>query len=209
MAASVSAEQLTFGTIDPETGKLHLSWEDAYGISYDLGQRVIDHCVKTGEAFDKLLTVPRGGLFPTNVVSREINCSGVNILQASLGSYEDGSTERNTGFEYGQMPREEDVADKDILIVEEVCDTGHTLVELHRILGEMGAKSLRSAVLHYKPGQTETGFVPDLAVNTTDRWIVYPWEENELNGKNSGVSVMRKQLLVPNQAIHIERAHAA
>jgi hypothetical protein len=55
MAASVSAEQLTFGTIDPETGKLHLDWGDALGISYELGQRIIKHCAETGKLLIKSL----------------------------------------------------------------------------------------------------------------------------------------------------------
>jgi hypoxanthine phosphoribosyltransferase len=208
MATSVNAEDISFGAIDPETGKLHLSWEDAYGISYELGHKVIAHCLKTDEAFDKLLTIPRGGLYPTNVVSREIDCSGVDILQASIGSYENGATKRSNGFKFGQMPSEEDVAGKDILIMEEVCDTGHTLTELYKILGDMGVGSLRTGVLHYKPGQTETGFTPDLYVDRTDRWIVYPWEENEQNGKKSNTTVMRKKIWTPDEQIEIERTAA-
>jgi hypoxanthine phosphoribosyltransferase len=209
MAASVSAEQLTFGTIDPETGKLHLDWDDALGISYELGQRIIKHCAETGEAFDKILAVPRGSYYPTNIIARLVGAKGTDILQASLGSYDDGEEVRNDDFEYGQMPTEADISGNNILVIEEVCDTANTLTELDRQLREMGMVLGRYATLHFKPAKNETGFLPDLWVDTTDRWIVYPWEPLEEEGNEQKVQVMRKKLLVPNQAVHIEQAHAA
>jgi hypothetical protein len=67
----------------------------------------------------------------------------------------------------------------------------------------------RYATLHFKPAKNETGFLPDLWVDTTDRWIVYPWEPLEEEGNEQKVQVMRKKLLVPDQAVLIEQAHAA
>ena len=42
---------------------------------------------------------------------------------------------------------EQDIRDKDILVVEDIVDTGLTLVSLHKYLEERGAKSVRTCAL--------------------------------------------------------------
>src|SRR3546814_9318080 len=62
------------------------------------------------------------------------------------------------------------------LPIYEICDTGQTLKFLHDHLEQLGAKLVQTGVLHYKPGQSQTGFQPDWSIVTTDKWVVYPWE---------------------------------
>jgi hypoxanthine phosphoribosyltransferase len=77
------------------------------------------------------------------------------------------------------MPSDKDVQGKRLLIIDEVCDTGYTLAFLAKRLQEQGAALVRSGVLHYKQSLTRSGFEPDWAVATTDKWILYPWEADE------------------------------
>lgn len=192
MAVAVDAlDKITFGVVNPKTQKLELSWDDAVQLCLELARQIIERCQETGEVFDKVLTIPRGGLFPTNIIVREIGCRGIDILQACLSSYDVGATKRNTKFKFGQLPGKELVESKNVLIIDEVCESGFTLTELYRILKDMDVGLLRCAVLHYKPGKSQTGFVPDFYVDTTNRWIEYPWEVNEQNGNNLQMPVMR------------------
>jgi hypoxanthine phosphoribosyltransferase len=108
-----------------------------------------------------LLVVPRGGYYPANIVSRELNFGAVDILHASMSSYELAGASKRQEFRYGQMPSEAEIKGHNVLIIEEVCDTGHTLNELVIFLHELGAKTVRTAALCYKPARSETGFVPD------------------------------------------------
>lgn len=170
-----------------QSERLHLSWDDVYGMTLELAQTIEAHCVQTGEQFDRMLVVPRGSYYPANIVSRELNFGAVDIIHACLSTYDDGETERRGDFRYGQMPTPEEVKGKNLLIIEEVCDSGNTLHHLKGLLEFAGAGLIRTGVLHYKPSRNETPFEPDWFVEETDQWIVYPWEEHERRGKLSVV----------------------
>lgn len=164
------------------------TWETVYEQSIKLAQLIEAHCQKTGEQFDKLLVVPRGAYYPANILSRELNFGATDILHAGLSSYAlIGASKRSQKFLYGQMPSVSDIKGKHILIVEEVCDTGHTLAHLVEYLQGSGAALVRCGTLCYKPTRSETGFVPDWYVTKTDKWVVFPWEVNEENGQHSRV----------------------
>jgi hypothetical protein len=164
---------------------LRESWDSVYEKSVALAQTIEKHCRETGEAFDAMIVVPRGSYYPANIISRELGFGAPQLLHACIGTYAKGSTQRTGVFELGQMPTDDQVRGKDLLIIEEVCDKGHTLKFLCERLKEQGAKSVRTGVLHYKPGQSETGFKPDWYMGETDEWIVYPWEPNEEHGFSS------------------------
>lgn len=153
---------------------LRESWDSAFEKTVKLSKMIQD----SGQKFDKIVVIPRGSYYPVNIIGRELGFKSVDYLHASIGSYEDGETQAGE-FKLGQMPTDEEVRGKRLLIIDEVCDKGRTLDFLTRHLKEQGAKDVRTAVLHNKPNQSETGFVPDWYVEETDQWIVYPWELHE------------------------------
>ncbi len=70
-----------------------------------------------------------------------------------------------------------------ILIVDDICDEGHTLhdimEQLNKYDGPAGTKEIRTAVLQHNLGATL--FSPDYCgeeINKVEKpeWIVYPWE---------------------------------
>lgn len=66
-----------------------------------------------------------------------------------------------------------DVTGRDVLLVDDICDTGRTLSALSRAVMDKGAKSLRTAVLLWKPDRSATPMVPDLyAFNIPDVFVV-------------------------------------
>jgi hypoxanthine phosphoribosyltransferase len=54
-----------------------------------------------------------------------------------------------------------EIKDRDVLIVDDIFDTGHTLGALVERFHELGARSVRSAVLLRKQGRAEVDFLPD------------------------------------------------
>jgi hypoxanthine phosphoribosyltransferase len=54
-----------------------------------------------------------------------------------------------------------EVKGRDVLVVDDIFDTGHTLVEVLSFLQELGAKSIRTAVLVLKRGQQRVELRPD------------------------------------------------
>jgi hypoxanthine phosphoribosyltransferase len=54
-----------------------------------------------------------------------------------------------------------DITQRDVLLVDDIFDTGHTLVEVMKTMRGYGPKSLRSAVLLRKSGRQEVDYAPD------------------------------------------------
>ena len=66
-----------------------------------------------------------------------------------LASYEGTSS---TGDVKQVLGLTQSVKDRNVVVVEDIVDTGGTITELYNILHENGAKSIRIATLMYKPG---------------------------------------------------------
>jgi hypoxanthine phosphoribosyltransferase len=54
-----------------------------------------------------------------------------------------------------------DVAGRDVLVIDDIFDTGHTLVEVLALLDRLGAKSIRTAVMVLKRGKQQVELRPD------------------------------------------------
>jgi len=71
-----------------------------------------------------------------------------------------------------------------LLIVDDVLDTGHTLVAVidelkRRARGNM-PEDVRVAVPWYKPERNQTDLVPDYCIHETPAWLVFPHELDAL-----------------------------
>lgn len=66
-----------------------------------------------------------------------------------------------------------DITDRDVLLVDDIFDTGHTMVRVMEKMQEYNPKSLRSAVLLRKEGRQEVQAEPDfVAFNIPDEFVV-------------------------------------
>jgi hypoxanthine phosphoribosyltransferase len=92
----------------------------------------------------------------------------VGVLQAS--SYK-GSTSRGAlTINAELMP---DVARRDVLLIDDIFDTGHTLAQVVELVRGMGPASLRSGVLLQKAGRQEVEYRPDfVAFEIPDEFVV-------------------------------------
>jgi hypoxanthine phosphoribosyltransferase len=54
-----------------------------------------------------------------------------------------------------------EVAGRDVLVVDDIFDTGHTLLEVLSFLDELGPRSIRTAVLVLKQGKQQVSLRPD------------------------------------------------
>jgi hypoxanthine phosphoribosyltransferase len=72
-----------------------------------------------------------------------------------------------------QLPADFPVRDADVLVVEDIYDTGQTLAALLRHLDALGAARVRLAVLLEKPARREVDLEIDyLGFRVPDRWVV-------------------------------------
>ena len=66
-----------------------------------------------------------------------------------------------------------DIRDRDVLLVDDIFDTGHTLVGLVSQIRPLGPRSVRSAVLLRKLGRQQVDFSPDhVAFEIPDEFVV-------------------------------------
>ena len=66
-----------------------------------------------------------------------------------------------------------DVAGRDVLVVDDIFDTGHTLVEVVAKLKELAPTSVKTAVLLRKQGRQEVDFDPEfVAFEIPDEFVV-------------------------------------
>ena len=79
----------------------------------------------------------------------------VGVIQAR--SYQ--GTERGALSVNADMLPE--VAGRDVLVIDDIFDTGHTLIEVLSFLDELRPRSLRTAVLVLKQGKQQVAFRPD------------------------------------------------
>ena len=77
--------------------------------------------------------------------SIDLECT---VSFVKLASYEGTDS---TGEVNELIGLNEDIEGKDIILVEDIVDTGNTLVKLHEILSKKNPKSIKIATLLYKP----------------------------------------------------------
>jgi hypoxanthine phosphoribosyltransferase len=93
----------------------------------------------------------------------------VGVLQAS--SYRGATTTRGELVINSELML--DISDRDVLLVDDIFDTGHTLVQVLEKMREFGPTSIRSAVLLRKQGRQEVEYQPDfVAFDIPDEFVV-------------------------------------
>lgn len=93
----------------------------------------------------------------------------VGVLQAS--SYRGATTTRGDLVINSELML--DISGRDVLLVDDIFDTGHTLVRTLEKMRDFGPTSLRSAVLLRKNGRQEVEYLPDfVAFDIPDEFVV-------------------------------------
>ncbi|MGY5860192.1 MAG: phosphoribosyltransferase [Candidatus Thorarchaeota archaeon] len=147
---------------------LIISWSDVYNLTLRLSEKIYE----SGFRPDIIVGIARGGWIPARILS--------DVLYAD--------TLQNIRIEYytdvgvkGREPRitqplSGSLEGKNILLVDEVADTGDSLHTAIEHVEKLGIEEQRSAVLHLKPTSRVT---PDYYMVKTSSWTVYPWENRE------------------------------
>jgi len=145
---------------------LRMSWDATIEYCEELAER-------TGRYKpDMIIGISRGGLVPARILSDILGIKKVGII---------GITFYRKAGETNESPEivQElcmDIKGKKILLVDDIADTGKSLVVAKDYLESKEAGEIKVATIHYKPNSI---FKPDYYVGTTTAWVVYPWECKE------------------------------
>ncbi len=152
------------------------SWDQLDDLTLEVARQVKN----SGLHFDLVIALAKGA-WP---MSRSfVDYSSIQEL-ASLGiKFYKGINKRLEKPEiYQQVPTT--LKGKNILIFDDVADSGESLSFTKSYLQENGAATIRTATLLIKPWST---LLPDFYGASTDAWIIFPFEKREmidLLGKN-------------------------
>ena len=168
-----------------------LSWKRALKMILELSEKIVSDNFNP----DIIIAILRGGMIPARALSDVLNIDALGTLGLSF---------YKTIAETKDKPKvtqevNVDISGKRILIVDDVADTGETLIEAVNYLRRKGAKEIKVATLHIKPWSK---FVPDFVIEKTDKWIVYPWEYFEFLKDME----IKKEKLSRDEQINAEKA---
>jgi hypoxanthine phosphoribosyltransferase len=147
-----------------------ISWERATALSRQLAGMIKASHFRP----EFVVAIGRGGFVPARVV-----CDSLLITNLTSIRIEHWGTAA-TRYERAQIrfPLSIDIEGCDLLVIDDVTDTGETLGVAMEYLSKKNAGSIRSGVLQHK---SSSSFVPDYypELITEWRWIVYPWALHE------------------------------
>jgi len=145
-----------------------VDWDELYNLCLEL----VDRILASGRKFHKIIGISRGGLVPVRIISDELDNPDITIVKVEY--YTDI-------YKMKPEPRVERFPDVDLnglnlLIVDDVADSGRSLECVSRLLKEKGARTISIATVFYKPWSS---VVPDFFVRATKKWVVFPHENRE------------------------------
>jgi hypothetical protein len=143
-------------------------WDEIYAMLLDLASRI----KQSGFRPDLIVGVSRGGWVPGRILSDMLaNAHTANVkIEFYVGI---GKTTRQPIV---TQPISEEIYQKRVLVVDDVADTGESLLVALDHVKERGAGDIRTVTIYHKP---HSKFKPDFFAKTTSLWIIFPWERLE------------------------------
>jgi hypoxanthine phosphoribosyltransferase len=142
-----------------------LTW-DTYGRGVrELAQTIADD----GFRPDIILGIARGGLIPAGSLGYALSIKNCYVINVEY--YTDVDERLDVPVILPPYLELVDLEHADILIVDDVADTGHTLQKVYEfVTGKV--QSAKAAVLYEKP---RSAIKCEYVWRRTDKWINFPW----------------------------------
>lgn len=139
----------------------HPSFEDVYKACSIIALRL-------EKSPSVVIGLTRGGLIPAVLLSHMLSVPMIPVSYSSMkgrGEFK--------GYD-GTLPTT-DIPGKDILVIDDICDSGHTLFDISRYYNDLHHNVL-TAALYYKMGAImEPNYYWQL-IPEDGNWVTFPWE---------------------------------
>ena len=167
------------------------TWDQMGEFTFLLAKKILD----SGQKFDRVVALAKGGWTWARTI--------VDLLEVPQLSSTRLKSYCNVN-ECGQVkvtqPLSDSVDGENVLIFDDVVDSGETLIKAKEYLTLLGAKTVTTAALCYKP---RSKFIPDFYAFNTTSWVVFPHEYREFitqaskqwSAKNIPQSEIKSRLL--------------
>lgn len=152
--------------------KTYITWED---IVSDV-ERLSLLLLKTD--FTCIVGVANGGMIPATLLAKSLKIN--KLYSCNCKSYQNdeprsGAHSNTDIVSMLTFPLEEELKHENVLIVDDLVDTGLTFEKINQHISTMEDVGWGTATLYTKPGSIVT---PSYTVKQfpEDEWIVFPWE---------------------------------
>lgn len=159
------------------------TWEQMGEYTFELQKKIIS----SGQSFDRIVALAKGGLTWARTLTDWLDIDPLSSVR--LKSYSGVGKANEPEI---TQPLADPIAGERVLLFDEVIDSGETIKKAQEYLRVMGAKSVKTAALCYKPRSI---VVPDYHAFETDAWVVFPHEirefieESAMKWGKSGLSI--------------------
>jgi len=145
-----------------------VSWDQSYQMTFYLFEKITED-----EFFpDVIVGIARGGWIPARLLADFYG----NRRTANIKIEFYDNTSRASDEPIITQEISENVENKIVLVVDDVADSGKSLIAAMEHIKNMNPKEIRTATLYYKKHSI---LKPDYYIRETQSWVVYPWEYGE------------------------------
>ena len=144
-----------------------VSWSQYHNFAQSLAEKIL----ADNKKFDEIVAISRGGLTLGHLLSDLLR---IPISTITIQSYTDIQTQGELKIIH---PLQSDIKNKQVLLVDDVSDSGKTLRRAISYLKDFHPKNVTTVTLFYKPHSI---FRPDYFAKSTTRWILFPYEPTEM-----------------------------
>lgn len=168
------------------------TWNQMGDLTFSLAQKILN----SNQQFDRIVALAKGGWTWARTL---VDYLGVSQLSSTrLKSY---SGINQCSQVKVIQPLADSVDGENILIFDDVVDSGETIAKAKEYLCLLGAKDVKTASLCYKP---RSKFVPDFYAFSTTSWVVFPHEYREFinqakvkwSDKNLSLEEIKSRLII-------------
>lgn len=143
------------------------TWEQMGEYTFRLAKEILD----SGEKFDRVVALAKGGWTWARTLMDYLAIDEISSVR--FKSYQGVNEASEPQL---VQPLTDSIHGQNILLFDEVIDTGATIKKASEYLKMMGAKNLTIASLCYKPHSSTK---PDFYAFQTSAWVVFPHEIRE------------------------------
>ncbi len=147
---------------------LRLGWDDIEAQCKQIAREIKRKKLE----FDVIVGLARGGWIPARLLSDYLGIDELHTVRVKFYASVGQRMEKPLILH----PTQFDIQGKRILLVDDIADTGESLIAALEHLKEKNCDRVFVVTLVKKP---RSKFTPDLYAKETRAWVVFPWEVKE------------------------------
>lgn len=147
-----------------------VSLQEVYTLTHRLALEIMESKIR----FDLVIAIARGGMLPARLMCDFLNINQLTSLQ--IQHYTKGAEQLESATILDPIRRS--LERKNVLVIDDVNDSGKTLHEALKHISSKNPDTVRSAVIHEKQNDL---FRADFVGNRLKewKWLIYQWAATE------------------------------